>query len=167
MLHKLRSFWRAATGRRAFEDAMREEMRFHLESRAADLVRRGLPPAEAARRARLEFGPIEKHKDAARESLGLRLVDETAGDARYALRTFVRNKGFTATVVLTLALGIGANTAIFSLIDALMLRWLPVSNPPERVSPMRSCAHSTSTLRCSRGLRASARLPLRSALRAL
>src|SRR6266545_2376730 len=131
MLHKLRSFWRAATGRRAFEDAMREEMRFHLESRAADLVRRGLPPAEAARRARLEFGPIEKHKDAARESLGLRLVDETAGDARYALRTFVRNKGFTATVVLTLALGIGANTAIFSLIDALMLRWLPVSNPQE------------------------------------
>ena len=77
----------------------------------------------------MEFGSIEKHKEESRASFGLRLLDEVRGDARYALRTFARNKTFTATAIATLALGIGANTAIFSLFDALMLRWLPVPNP--------------------------------------
>ena len=128
-MRKIFSFVRAAWGRTAFEDDMSEEMRFHVEARAADLVRRGIAPHEAARRARLEFGSVEKHKEGSRASFGLRLVDEAIGDARYALRTFARNKTFTATAILTLALGIGANTAIFGLLDALMLRWLPVPNP--------------------------------------
>ena len=128
-MQRLLSLIRAAWRRSTFEDEMREEMRFHVEARAADLVRRGIARDEAARRARVEFGSVEKHKDEARASVGLRLLDEARADARYALRTFVRNKSFTATAVLTLALGIGANTAIFSLVDALMLRWLPVSEP--------------------------------------
>jgi predicted permease len=133
MVQKVRSFWRNASHRSSFEDGMNDEMRFHLESRTADLVRRGLSPGEAARQARLEFGPIEKQKDLARASLGLRLLDELTGDVRYALRTFRRNKAFTAAAVITLALGIGANTAIFSLIDALMLRSLPVHRPQDLV----------------------------------
>src|SRR5689334_7257189 len=133
MLAKLRSYARTLRRRDAFEDSMDEEMRFHVESRAADLVRRGLSPAEAARRARLEFGSIEKQKDVARASVGVRILDELRGDIRYALRTFARNKGFAVTAVVTLALGIGANTAIFSLIDALMLRSLPVYRPQDLV----------------------------------
>ena len=128
---KLRSFWRAVTRRDDFEDGMDAEMRFHLESRTADLMRRGLPPAEAARQARLEFGSIEKQKDEARAGAGLRLIDELIGDVRYALRTFRRNKGFAAAAIVTLALGIGANTAIFSLMDGLMLRHLPVHRPQD------------------------------------
>ncbi len=117
--------------RSAFEDEMCDEMRFHLEARGADLVRRGLSPADAGRRARIEFGPIEKQKDEARASAGVRLLDEVVGDVRYALRAFARNKGFAAAAIVTLALGIGANTAIFTLIDALMLRTLPVSRPEQ------------------------------------
>ena len=129
MLKRFFSFSRAALDRSAFERNMDDELRFHVESRTADLIRRGIPPAEAARRARVEFGSIEKHKEESRASFGLRLVDEVWGDARYALRTFARNRTFTATAIVTLALGIGANTAMFSLFDALMLRWLPVPNP--------------------------------------
>jgi putative ABC transport system permease protein len=129
MLKRFVSFSRAALGRATFEKDMDDELRFHLEARTADLIRRGFTPAEAARRARVEFGSMEKHKEASRASFGLRLLDEARGDTRYALRTFARNKTFTATAIVTLALGIGANTAIFSLLDALMLRWLPVPNP--------------------------------------
>jgi predicted permease len=128
-VQRLLSFVRAAWRRSRFEDDMSEEMRFHVEARAADLVRRGTACDEAARRARAEFGSTEKHKEEARASAGLRLLDEMRGDARYAVRTFARNRIFTVTAVATLALGIGANTAIFSLFDALMLRWLPVTDP--------------------------------------
>ena len=124
---------RAWIRRSSFEEEMGEEMRFHLQQRAADLERRGLTPAEAARQSRLEFGSIEKQKDLARAGIGLRALDELTGDLRGAVRTFRRDKGFTAAAVVTLALGIGANTAIFSLIDALMLRSLPVHRPQDLV----------------------------------
>ena len=129
MLAKLISFLQAASHRSRFERDLDDELRFHVESRAAEWTRRGLTPLEAARRARMELGSAEKYKEEARASFGLRLLDELRGDTRYALRTFARNKSFTATAIVTLALGIGANTAIFSLFDALMLRWLPVPNP--------------------------------------
>ncbi|MGH9408617.1 MAG: permease prefix domain 1-containing protein, partial [Vicinamibacterales bacterium] len=133
MFARLTSSLRTLIRRGGFEDDMADEMRFHLEARTADLIRRGMAPDAAARQARIEFGSLEKAKDRARESFGLRLIDETAGDVRYALRTFRRNKAFAATAVMTLALGIGANTAIFSLIDALLLRWLPVRDPQQLV----------------------------------
>jgi predicted permease len=133
MLAQLRSLSRALRRRTVFENEMDEEMRFHIESRAADLERQGLPQAEAARRARIEFGSIEKQKEHARASRGLRLVDELRGDVRYALRTFWKNKTFAAAAIVTLALGIGANTAIFTLMDALLLRTLPVYRPQDLV----------------------------------
>ena len=113
---------------------MSDELQFHLERRAEDLrAHHGLSPEEAMRMARLEFGSVEKYKEEARQSLGLRLLDELRGDFRYALRTFGRSRGFTAAAIATLALGIGANTAVFSVVDALLLRKLPVTNPDELV----------------------------------
>jgi hypothetical protein len=129
MLHQLRSLFRAIRRRGRFEADMETEMQFHLERRADDLVRRGVPPAEAVRLARLEFGSIEKHKDLARAGVGLRLIDELVTDLRYAVRTFVRDRAFAASAIVTLALGIGANAAIFNLLDALVLRSLPVPHP--------------------------------------
>jgi predicted permease len=131
---RLRSFWHNVLHRSDMERNMSDELRFHLERRAEDLIaRRGLSPAEAMRIARLEFGSVEKYKEEARQSLGLRLLDESRGDLRYTFRTFSRSKGFTAAAIATLALGIGANTAVFSVVDALLLRTLPVKNPEELV----------------------------------
>ena len=133
MLARLRSLLHALRRRAAFESDMDEEMRFHIKNRTADLVRQGLPRADAARRARIEFGSIEKQKEEARASRGLRLLDELGGDVRYALRTFWKNKTFAAAAIVTLALGIGANAAIFTLMDALLLRMLPVYRPQDLV----------------------------------
>ncbi|MGC2108749.1 MAG: ABC transporter permease [Candidatus Korobacteraceae bacterium] len=118
------------------EAEMETELRFHLESHADDLVRTGIPRQEAMRKARLEFGNFESHKDSMRASLGLRLWDELWGDLRYALRRMRRSPGFTAVAVLALALGTGANTALFSLINTLMLRTLPVRDPRQLVAVM-------------------------------
>ncbi len=124
-LSRLRSLWRGLARRSSFEAEMDEEFRLHLELRTEDLIRSGLPPAEAARRARLEFGSAEVHKERARASLGLRIFDEVRGDVRYGVRTLLRTPGFTVVAVLTLALGIGATTTIFSVLDAVMIRPLP------------------------------------------
>jgi predicted permease len=131
---RVRSFWHNVVHRSEMEDQMADELQFHIERRAEDLVgRRGLTPDAARRVARLEFGSMEKFKEEARQSFGLRLVDEWRTDLRYALRTFERSKGFTAIAIATLALGIGANTAVFSVVDALVLRALPVDAPDELV----------------------------------
>jgi hypothetical protein len=131
---RMRSFCRNLLNRSEMERNMSDELQFHLARRAEDIgARRGLPPEEAMRIARLEFGSVEKYKEEARQSLGLRLLDELRADQRYAWRTFAKSKGFTAAAIATLALGIGANTAVFSVVDALLLRKLPVRNPDELV----------------------------------
>jgi macrolide transport system ATP-binding/permease protein len=129
MLDRLRSLAAGIVRRGRFEDAMTDEMRFHLEAYADDLVTAGLSPAEARRRAHLEFGGVERVKEECRQARGLRLVDELRQDVRYAVRSMAKTPAFTAAAVISIALGIGANTAIFTLMDAVLLRAIPVKEP--------------------------------------
>jgi len=115
------------------EREMDDEMRFHVEARAIDLEAHGVPRPEAERRARAEFGDDVRWKEAGRDARGLRLVDDLSADLRYAVRTMRRTPGFTTAAVVSLALGIGASTAIFGLMDLLLFRPVPVHNPHELV----------------------------------
>ena len=131
MFGRLRSHLSGLLRRAGFERAMSDELRFHVESYAKDLERQGLSRAEAARRARAAFGSVEAVREDCRRARGLGWWDELRQDVGYAFRLMRRAPGFSAAVVLSLGLGIGANTAIFSLIDAVLLRTLPVANPHE------------------------------------
>ena len=129
MMPRLRSWWSAVAHRNRFEDEMRLEMEFHLQARVDDLIAGGLGRAEAQRQARMEFGTADAIKDDCRQSRGLSVLDTTVQDVRYAWRMMRKSPGFTAAAILSLALGIGANTAIFTLVDAVMMRVLPVRDP--------------------------------------
>src|SRR5258707_10231436 len=122
MRARIRSLWRALRQRSSIERDMDEELRFHLETRTAQLVASGLAPADAARRARLEFGNPEAWQDRCREARGLRLLDDFRQDVRFALRGARRSPWLSATVVLTLTLGIGVSSGVFTLLSAFALR---------------------------------------------
>jgi putative ABC transport system permease protein len=129
VLSRIRSFWHGLVRRRALESEMDEEFRLHLELRTEDLVRAGLSPAEAARRARVEFGSVPGHKEAARNARGLRIVDGLRTEVRHAARFLWRSPGFTGAAVLTLALGVAANATSFSVVNASLLRPPPFDDP--------------------------------------
>jgi len=129
----LRSVVSALFLRSHHENEMDEELRAHVQNRADDLERCGLTPAEAERRARIEFGGHEKFKEECREERGGFWLDTVWTDLRFGARMLRKTPGFTAVAILTLALGIGANTAIFSLLNALALRNLPVPHPEQLV----------------------------------
>jgi predicted permease len=116
--------------RNRVESEMAQELQFHMESRAADLERRGLSPAVARREARLEFGGLEDHKEGCREALGFRILDELGGDIAYAFRTLRKNTGFTLVAVLSLALGIGVNLACFASLYSMAIHPFPYPELP-------------------------------------
>ncbi|HUG41679.1 MAG TPA: ABC transporter permease [Longimicrobiales bacterium] len=106
------------------ERSMEDEMRFHLELEERDLVARGHTPAEARRLARVRFGGVERYKEEGRYARG-RVAEDAMQDVRYAMRGVRRRPGFSAAVVATLAVGIGATTAVWSVVDAVILSPLP------------------------------------------
>jgi predicted permease len=131
MTTKLRSFLSALVRGRRLEREMEEEWRFHLDERVDALMAAGVSRREAQQIARLEFGDPLRWKEEGREARGLRLIYELRSDVQYALRQMGRARTATLVIMATLALAIGANTAIFTLVDAVMLKPLPVPHPEE------------------------------------
>ena len=115
------------------ESELDRELSDHIEQRIADLIHDGLNPTEAARQTRLEFGTADEIKEACRDARGTRWFEDFSNDCRYGFRILLRSPVFTAVAVLSLALGIGANTAIFTLMDRLMFRNLTVKEPEQLV----------------------------------
>jgi putative ABC transport system permease protein len=125
MLKTLRLQLRALFNRAGVETDMDDELRFHIEQQTQLYVREGMSRPDAERRARLAFGSVDSTKEDHRDGRGTRRIEDTVGDVRYAVRTLWRDRGLAIAGVLTLTLGIGATTAVFSAVNAVMLRELP------------------------------------------
>jgi putative ABC transport system permease protein len=133
LFYRVRSLLRRDT----LESETDTELRFHFEQQVEKLLKSGLTREEAKRRARLSFGGHEQLREQCRDSRGVNLIETLLQDTRYGLRILGRSPAITSVAILSLALGIGANTAIFSLIDTVMLRMLPVQKPEELVQVLR------------------------------
>jgi predicted permease len=130
LVYRFRTLFRRST----VEAEMNEELRSHLEHQVAKYIQAGLPADEAVRRSRLDLGGLEQVKEECRETRGVWLIEELIRYLRYSLRCLRHNPGFTLVAVLTLALGIGATTAMFCVLDAVLLRPLPYRQSGRLVS---------------------------------
>lgn len=126
---RLLSFFRKQERDRDFD----EELASHIELAIEENLRRGMGPAEARRQARIQLGGIEQSKEAHRETRGLPWLEAAALDLRYAMRSMRRTPGLTLAIIAVLSIGVGANTAVFTLLNTLMLRSLPVREPGQLV----------------------------------
>src|SRR5579872_5448951 len=136
MTHRVRSLALRVCGaifRRRSTAGLDDELRFHIDMAVESYLGQGVAPEEARRRALADFGGLQQIRERYRDQKGLPMLETTLQDLRYGLRVLAASRTFTAMAVLSLALGIGANTAIFSLLYALLLRPLPVPNPGELV----------------------------------
>ena len=135
---QIRSWARAMMRRSRMEREMDEELRFHMEAFAEDLMRSGVTREETLRRIRIEFGGVERAKEECREARGVSFFDSLVQDLRFGLRMLRKNLGFTLMAVLALALGIGVNTTVFSAFDSLALRPRAVKDPDRLVGVYRT-----------------------------
>ena len=134
LIGSIRKLWRSIMPRTARD--VEEELRSTLDAYEEDLIRQGLPEEEAHRKARIDFGQPAAQNETYRDAIGLRCFDELGGDLRFGLRSLRRNPAFAGVAVLSLALGIGATTAMFSLIYAVLLHPFPYAGADRIMNPI-------------------------------
>ena len=120
------NWWQRLRSRGRLEDELDAELRFHFDQLVADYMAEGLPERDALRRARQEFGGVEAIKDHCRDARGTRWAHDLAQDVRFSARLLLKDRSFTVIAVLALALGVGVNNPLFTVVNALCLRGLPV-----------------------------------------
>src|ERR1700733_7730646 len=137
------TWWRRLWQRQKLDDQLDKELRFHIEEHTARLVTDGLEPSEARRQARIAVGGPEQVKESCRDARGTRWLEDLWQDLRYALRTIRQRPGFAAVVVLTLALGIGSTTLMFTVLNGVLFKPFPYRSPERLFSLQEKTAKAT------------------------